>query len=638
MNKQLLELNVKGKICLTLIMSKNPMKRYFSKFENLIWVIALLTGFIYIVVVPPFQVPDSPNHFFRTYQLATGQLSPLQKNNSVGGYVPKSFHQFQETFTPYRYNPYHKMEKSVLTETRFIPLNESDKVFMHFPNTAVYSPISYIPQVISMRIGLWMDFGPHSIFYLVKIVSFLTWMAMMRVVFYFLPIKKKLFAVLLLLPMSLFINSSFSADMMINGLSWVYMAIILNSALVKQVMSTRRIILLVCLIALIGLAKLVYIPIVLLLLLIPAISFGGKLKMGFVIFISIFIGFGSASIWKNHIDTFYTSYINYNIEFRDEVTLGYQADMNLQMDYIKENKLKTMGVFATSYVREFGDMMTGFIGNLGWNRFKMPYWFVFLVYGVLLFFAVGNSGDIYFLSVKQKIILLAVIGGTTILVMLSQYLTWNPVGNDKLWPLMGRYFTPVYPMLFLLFSTKRIALPRWSLAVFFAYGLLATGYTIYKMTDSFYVTKDIQLAWSYDFDKKEVHSLNQEHEFEFGRVNGNSNIVSALDSTNSFWVEFSEENPFGYSVTFQSLTKGDKIEVEGWRTNSSTTFVFDDKPSSDYYTATCHSTKLWDNNFEFIQETYFCKEDFEELKVYLYHTSNEDAFAKGFKIKYYKAK
>ncbi|MEN8787412.1 MAG: DUF2142 domain-containing protein, partial [Flavobacteriales bacterium] len=219
-----------------------------SKFENLVWVATLLIGFFYIIVVPPFQVPDSPNHFFRTYQLATGHLSPVQENNSVGGFVPKSFHQFQETFTQFRYNPYHKMEKNVLRETRNIELKESDKVFMHFPNTAVYSPISYIPQVMAMRIGLWLNLGPYFIFYLVKIVSFLTWMVMIRVVFYFLSIKKKLFAVLLLLPMSLFINSSISADMMINGLSWMYIALVLNSALIRETISLRRIAVLLILI------------------------------------------------------------------------------------------------------------------------------------------------------------------------------------------------------------------------------------------------------------------------------------------------------------------------------------------------------------------------------------------------------
>ncbi len=288
-------------------MLRNGIKGFFSKFENVIWVLALFMGIGYIIVVPPFQVPDSPNHFFRIYQLASGDLYPVQQNNSVGGYVPKSFQDFQETFTPFRYNPYHKMDKSVLRETRKLPLNESEQVFVHFPNTAVYSPVSYIPQVVAMRLGLWFSFIPYQLFYWIKIFSFLTWMAMMRIVFYFLPIKKKLFAVLLLLPMSLFINSSFSADMMINGLSWIFISLVLQSVFSKPTISLRRIVIFYILLTFIGLAKLVYIPIVFLLFLIPAYKFGGKVKMGIIVLFSLIFGFGAASVWKGEIDTFYTS-------------------------------------------------------------------------------------------------------------------------------------------------------------------------------------------------------------------------------------------------------------------------------------------------------------------------------------------
>ena len=72
------------------------------KLETIILFTTLVMGLVYIYIAPPFQVPDSPNHFFRTYQLATGQIIPDHDNNTVGGWVPSSFHQLQETFTPYR--------------------------------------------------------------------------------------------------------------------------------------------------------------------------------------------------------------------------------------------------------------------------------------------------------------------------------------------------------------------------------------------------------------------------------------------------------------------------------------------------------------------------------------------------------
>ncbi|MGB1041678.1 MAG: DUF2142 domain-containing protein, partial [Flavobacteriales bacterium] len=499
---------------------------FSQKPESLIILLAFVFGSLYIFLSPPFQVPDSPNHFFRTYQLATGQITPSHENNTVGGWVPKSFYELQESFTPYRYNAYHKMDRTVLNEVSKIELNEEDKVYMHFPNTGVYSPVSYIPQTIAMRIGLWLNLNPLTIYYLVRIFAFLFWMGLIVLAFKFFPIKKLLLGVLLLLPMSLFINSSFSADMMINGLSWLYLALILNIALTKRELTTKLKVTLLVIIMLIGLSKLVYIPIVLTLLLIPFSKFQSKLRMGAFIAFSIFLGFGSATLWKNHIDSFYTSYLDYNPEFRDNITLGYQADMNKQMEHIKANKLKTVGVFASSYVREYGDMMTGYIGNLGWNRFRMPIWFVIGAYFILLFFAFNSKSEEYFLSVKQKMILIGVVGCSTILVMLSQYLTWNPVGNEKLWPLMGRYFTPIYPMLFLVLSFPILKLPKKILNyVFLGYLAFSLSYTCYRMNDSFYVNTELELAWEYDFMNKSSNSLLNGHEFEFGLVNGNTNVI-----------------------------------------------------------------------------------------------------------------
>ena len=88
------------------------------------------------------------------------------------------------------------MEREILDSVKKIELNEVDKIYMQFPNTGVYSPVSYIPQTIAMRIGLWLNLKPISIYYLVRIFAFLCWFGMMILTFRFLPIKKILFGVL----------------------------------------------------------------------------------------------------------------------------------------------------------------------------------------------------------------------------------------------------------------------------------------------------------------------------------------------------------------------------------------------------------------------------------------------------------
>ena len=597
-------------------------------------------GLIYIYLSPPFQVPDSPNHFFRTYQLATGQITPSHDNNTVGGWVPNSFHQLQETFTPYRYNAYHKMEHEVLDSVKEIELNEQEKVYMHFPNTGVYSPVSYIPQTIAMRIGLWLKMKPINIYYLVRVFSFLCWFGMIVLTFRFLPIKKLLFGVLVLLPMSLFINTSFSADMMINGMSWLYLALVLNLALTERKLTVKYGISLIILIILIGLAKLVYIPIVAVLLIVPFIKFGGKLRMLFFVLISILLGFGSASLWKSKIDTFYYSYFEYNSAYRDNVTLGYKSDVNKQIEYIKLNKLNTIKIFSNSFFRDLDDLLYGYIGNIGWNRFQFPLWFILFSYGIILLFTFSYNTDEYFLSIKQKIILLGIATVLIFLVILSQYLIWVPVGHNEVWNISSRYFFPVFPMLFLTLSFKVVKINKQvGILIFTVYTILVTVYSSYCIVDSFYVNNELELAWEEDFGNKSIDFLQNEHTFEFGKIQGNSNVkLPPPLSTLGNWIELSPENPFGYTVSFSNVKKGDKVMVEAWRTSENVKFVFDDQPTSKYYTTTCHSTKQYVGEFELIQETYFCFEDFKTLKVYMYNPSGDTSHVRDFRIKYYKSK
>ncbi|NJO92119.1 MAG: DUF2142 domain-containing protein [Chloroflexia bacterium] len=52
-------------------------------------------GLLMILVTPPFQVADEFNHFYRSYQISTGQFLPLSENNRLIAEVPKSFCNFQ---------------------------------------------------------------------------------------------------------------------------------------------------------------------------------------------------------------------------------------------------------------------------------------------------------------------------------------------------------------------------------------------------------------------------------------------------------------------------------------------------------------------------------------------------------------
>jgi hypothetical protein len=65
-------------------------KSWFGRLDHCYALIALLIGFLYLLITPPFQVPDEPNHFFRCYQISEGHLLPERLESQVGGEIPRS--------------------------------------------------------------------------------------------------------------------------------------------------------------------------------------------------------------------------------------------------------------------------------------------------------------------------------------------------------------------------------------------------------------------------------------------------------------------------------------------------------------------------------------------------------------------
>jgi len=54
-------------------------------------------GIIFLLVTPPFQVPDEYQHFLHAYHFSQGKWKAETVNGWVGGYFPESLRQFDLT-------------------------------------------------------------------------------------------------------------------------------------------------------------------------------------------------------------------------------------------------------------------------------------------------------------------------------------------------------------------------------------------------------------------------------------------------------------------------------------------------------------------------------------------------------------
>jgi hypothetical protein len=100
--------------------------------------------------------------------------------------------------------------------------------------------------------------------------------------------------------------------------------------------------------------------------------------------------------------------------------------------------------------------------------FGTPDWFYKLAFAIIILLALFER-NAFVLTIRDKLILLLSVACAYSLIVLSQHLVWNDVGSEKFAPLQGRYFVPLFPLLFMQLNHRWKAIqfnPAWCVAAF----------------------------------------------------------------------------------------------------------------------------------------------------------------------------
>jgi uncharacterized membrane protein len=541
--------------------------------------ITVVFGILMIVLTPPFQPQDEASHFYRAWQVSSGTFSSIKQNHRLGGYIPRSLEKFYTEFHPFTLNQYNKISPNQLWQTRLIALEPNDTVFIDFTNTALYSAFLYLPQALGIFIGHKFGANPFWLFYFGRLSNLLIFIILVYFAIKIMPFKKWLLVLLASLPLSLTIHSSLSADVLVNSISYLIIAIILNFSFNENIqqLSFKHILVILIFSVLIGLAKLVYVPILFLLVLIPSWKFKStKVKIG-ILTVAIFAGIGTAYIQKSTIDSRYIPYSEYNITYRDYTALNKGCDINKQIEFIKEKPKHTIKVFVKSFFSEFRIMVKSYTGILGWEHFNPPNWFIYMAYLIIFFismfgFKLSTTPDF---SLLQRCLIGSIVFVLVVLIMLSQYLSWDLVGENSVYPLIGRYFIPVFPLFFImLFNVMKIKSnfysPNAIIKGIFAFCLFSGLLSLYMISIGSYTLNDYtHKKWkaSYSFKENE----NDTNDIEF-IISGNDTIAALSKPTGSFIsdekvftglhsLKISNKNPYGFTLKIFKGMANDKLVI-----------------------------------------------------------------------------
>jgi uncharacterized membrane protein len=422
------------------------------KAERVFVVLALVFGALNIALTPPFLVPDEPNHFYRIWQISEGDLVSQKVDHRVGGELPSSLKRFVNLFIGiYWYGPDYKLDAIPLKDGAKMHVNAEDRTFIDFNNTALYTPICYLPAALAVKLLKAADLPLLYIFYLARLTNLICWLLLVFFSIRALPFCKWLMCSLALLPMSVFINSSLSADVMTNGLCFLFMGTVMGIAFGNGMVSKQKSMWLLILSIIVVCVKTIYTPLILLLVLIPRSKFPSQTYYKFWIS-SVILFCGMAFILSNHmINRLYITFSDYNSVYRSQAIIIEGADMRAQLQYIVSHKMYMVNLILTSLLAGAPLLLHSFIGALGWLEVWLPGWTIIISYTLLLYCCTFDQSQIV-IPLRARILFISLFLFVLLLILITQHLIWDPVGGEIIQSLQGRYLTPFAFLLFITFQ------------------------------------------------------------------------------------------------------------------------------------------------------------------------------------------
>jgi len=404
--------------------------------------IGVIWGSLFVFVTPPFQVPDENRHFYRAYQIAAGTILGEKQQDNVGGDLPYSVFITGESTS---YLTYHWERKYRFRDTIIllgIPLNPQDRIFVPFVSV-IYSPIPYVPQVLAILPARLFELPPILMMYFGRIFNFTAWLALTYLAIRITPIYQWLFALLALMPMSVFQASSLSVDAVTNGFAFLTIAFFLRCAFAEgKAVRLRDMGLLLLLTLCLSLCKVVYFLFVFLFLLIPRRKIGSVRR-----YLVLFLALATTTIivagsWNFCIKDFSTE-------------VRATAEVQAQIERIKTQPGQFIDILLQTIRHRTGYLCDTFVGRLGWLDTPLPTYLIVSWWLLLTAAAIFESKPTIHVTLLHKGILGGILAPTLLLMFTLMFIYWEPLGDTIIRGVQGRYLIPISPLFFMLLYSRR---------------------------------------------------------------------------------------------------------------------------------------------------------------------------------------
>ncbi|WP_373212134.1 DUF2142 domain-containing protein [Ruminococcus sp. 5_1_39BFAA] len=341
-------------------------------------------------------------------------------------------------------------------------------LYVERKETAVvpYSFLAYIPMAIFVKAGMILGLSFSQIYMIGKIGNLLFYILVMFWAIY-LARQKKLFIVFIaMMPTSIYLAASYSYDAVVFGCVTLGCVLWCNEMFYSQKRyQTANIIGAIFLLSVGCLSKAVYIPLILLMLLLPQfMKMNKKQKTVFALGILAILGL----IMMTFVLPVFSNTVAGNLSFGGDSRGGDTSVVRQIISMVKHPwtsiKLMVTNVLRFDNFRNLGDSASSnyFWGslmflNLGSLGILSHKWVALLIPVVVLLLLYREKPEEALHYQKgYKLIIGLIIAMTVFLIWLALYLSFTPVGDEAIAGVQARYYLPLIYLIALLISNRNV--------------------------------------------------------------------------------------------------------------------------------------------------------------------------------------
>ena len=316
--------------------------------------------------------------------------------------------------------------------------------------------IIYLPAVLGMTLARLLHLGTVPMLLLGRWFSLLGFTILTYFGMKKLPFGKTALFLLAVLPMNLQQCTSFSYDAVITGVSFLYICWCVSLAFgEKQVKATDMLGLGILGIILVYGKSGVYLPLALLIFLIPAARFGGKRVRNlcvlglFLLPVLCFLNQNTATV----------SYIATTTEAT--ATVGSSTTAGYTIGYFLSQPLELVRMLANTLSDKTAFYLESLVGQkMGWVEIDISEVISMLFWLLLILASLKTKEEPMYIRRGQKWWIVFVCAVCAGLILAGMLLTWTPRGYVSIEGVQGRYFIPLMPALLLVLRNPHLTWDR----------------------------------------------------------------------------------------------------------------------------------------------------------------------------------